>query len=98
MKYSQAGANIELKVWQNKKSIHISVLDNGKGIPEKDIPLIFNRFYRVEKSRTRSLGGTGLGLAIVKELVQAHGAEIIIKSQENVGTEIELIFKGELKR
>ncbi|MED3573705.1 sensor histidine kinase [Cytobacillus praedii] len=98
MKYSQAGAKIELKVWQNKKSIHISVLDNGKGIPEKEIPLIFNRFYRVEKSRARSLGGTGLGLAIVKELVQAHGAEIMVRSQENVGTEIELIFKGELKR
>ncbi len=98
IKYSQAGADIKLKAWQHKKSIHISIQDNGKGIPEKEIPLIFNRFYRVEKSRTRSLGGTGLGLAIVKELVQAHGAEILVKSKENAGTEVELIFKGELKR
>lgn len=98
IKYSQAGADIKLKAWQHKKSIHISIQDNGKGIPEKEIPLIFNRFYRVEKSRTRSLGGTGLGLAIVKELVQAHGAELLVKSKENAGTEVELIFKGELKR
>ncbi|KQL21157.1 cell wall metabolism sensor histidine kinase WalK [Cytobacillus solani] len=98
IKYSQAGADIKLKAWQHKKSIHISIQDNGKGIPEKEIPLIFNRFYRVEKSRTRSLGGTGLGLAIVKELVQAHGAELHVKSKENAGTEVELIFKGELKQ
>ena len=60
---------------------------------EKDIPYIFNRFYRVEKSRKRSLGGTGLGLSIVQELVHAHGAEITLKSQEQIGTEFEIIFK-----
>lgn len=97
LKYSQHGALIKLIAWQERSSIHISVQDNGKGIPEKDIPLIFNRFYRVEKSRTRSLGGTGLGLAIVKELVHAHGGEIHVKSKENVGTVIEIIFKGEQK-
>lgn len=95
MKYSQEGAQIILQVRENKKSIHITIQDTGKGIPEKDIPHIFNRLYRVDKSRSRSLGGMGLGLAIVKELVHAHGAEIIVKSKENVGTEFELIFKGE---
>ena len=92
-KYSQEGAQVALKGWKNKNSIHLTIQDNGKGIPEDDIPYIFNRFYRVDKSRTRSLGGTGLGLAIVKELVHAHGAEITVKSKENVGTEFELIFK-----
>lgn len=97
MKYSSSGAQIFLKVAKSKNDIHITIQDNGKGIPEKDIPYIFNRFYRVDKSRTRSLGGTGLGLAIVKELVNAHGAEITVKSKENVGTEFELIFKGDEK-
>jgi signal transduction histidine kinase len=95
MKYSQEGANIRLKAYKNKNSIHIIVQDNGKGIPAKDIPYIFNRFYRVDKSRTRSLGGTGLGLAIVQELVYAHEAEIFVKSTVNIGTEFELIFRGE---
>lgn len=98
MKYSQQGATIKLKAWKNKHSVHIKISDNGKGIPKEDIPFIFNRFYRVDKSRTRSLGGTGLGLAIVKELVLAHDAQITVNSKEHVGTEFELIFKGGLKK
>ena len=92
-KYSASGATIVLRAWKQKKEIHISIVDNGKGIPEKDIPYIFHRFYRVDKSRTRSLGGSGLGLSIIKELMIAHGGEILVKSKENVGTEFELIFK-----
>lgn len=93
IKYSKTGGLVELKVWKEKKTIHFLIRDNGKGVPEKDIPYIFNRFYRVEKSRKRSLGGTGLGLSIVQELVHAHGAEITLKSQEQIGTEFEIIFK-----
>ena len=95
MKYSPSGAQIQLHAWKNKSDIHLTVQDNGKGIPEKDIPYLFNRFYRVDKSRTRTLGGAGLGLAIVKELVHAHGAEISVKSKEGIGTIFELIFKGD---
>ena len=98
MKYSPRGAQIQLHAWKHKSDIHIMVQDNGKGIPQKDIPYIFNRFYRVDKSRTRSLGGTGLGLAIVKELIHAHGAEISVKSKENIGTQFELTFKGDFKK
>lgn len=98
MKYSPSGAQIQLHAWKHKNDIHIMVQDNGKGIPQKDIPYLFNRFYRVDKSRTRSLGGTGLGLAIVKELIHAHGAEISVKSKENIGTQFELIFKGDFKK
>lgn len=94
-KYSPDGSSIKLKAWKYKNSIHITIEDNGKGIPEKDIPYIFNRFYRVDKSRTRSLGGAGLGLAIVQELVHAHEGEISVTSTEGKGTIFELIFKGE---
>ncbi|AND42917.1 MULTISPECIES: sensor histidine kinase [Bacillaceae] len=94
IKYSPSGAKTLLSVSRKKKDIYIQIQDNGKGIPEEDLPYILNRFYRVDKSRTRSLGGTGLGLAIVKELVLAHGGKISVKSEEGKGTEFELIFKG----
>ena len=93
MKYSNRGSTVSLTAWKQKKEIYISIKDNGKGIPEEDLPYIFHRFYRVDKSRTRSLGGTGLGLAIIKELILAHGGDIQVRSKENVGTTFELIFK-----
>ncbi|MCD6217926.1 hypothetical protein J7L05_08720, partial [bacterium] len=65
--------------------IEVEISDTGIGIPEKDIPHIFERFYRGDKSRSRETGGTGIGLAIVKELVQAHGGEISVKSDEGRG-------------
>ncbi|MGG0717141.1 ATP-binding protein [Robertmurraya massiliosenegalensis] len=94
-KYSSEGSKVLLKSWKYKNSIHITIEDNGRGIPEKDIPFIFNRFYRVDKARTRSTGGTGLGLAIAQELVHAHDGTIIVTSKENIGSNFELIFKGE---
>lgn len=94
MKYSLPGSKIDLTVEKKGTNLHITFKDNSKGIPEKDIPHIFDRFYRVEKSRTRALGGSGLGLAIVKELVHAHGGTIAVKSKEEVGTEFVIILKG----
>jgi signal transduction histidine kinase len=94
-KYSQQGARTALKVEKKGAMIHITLTDNGKGIPETDLPHIFDRFYRVDKSRTRALGGSGLGLAIVKELVHAHGGTITVQSKENVGTEFEIVLKGD---
>lgn len=83
----------------DEDNISIKIIDNGIGIPEKDLKRIFERFYRVEKARTSDTGGTGLGLAIAKELVEAHGGNIKIQSKINVGTivDITLPVKTKLK-
>ena len=75
-----------------RSKVHILVQDGGKGIPEEDLPWIFDRFYRVDKSRSKALGGSGLGLAIVKELVEAHGGKITLTSELDKGTTFEIIL------
>ena len=85
-KYSEPHTSITITVRLVDSKLQILVQDEGKGIPEEDLPRIFERFYRVEKSRTRALGGTGLGLSIVKQLVEAHGGTIEVTSRPNVGT------------
>jgi two-component system, OmpR family, sensor histidine kinase ArlS len=91
-KYSEPMTRIFMDVALVNGRIHIAVKDEGKGIPEEDLPRIFERFYRVDKSRTRALGGTGLGLAIVKQLVEAHSGTIRVKSNPNIGTEFEIVL------
>ncbi|POZ54212.1 Sensor histidine kinase ResE [Lysinibacillus sphaericus] len=91
--YCSSGDSTFLQVERNNHCVSIIIKDTGKGIPQKDLPYIFERFYRVDKSRTRANGGLGLGLAIVKELVQAHGGEITVASEENKGTTFKLLFK-----
>ncbi|MFJ5768011.1 ATP-binding protein [Lysinibacillus sp. NPDC093210] len=94
LSYCSSGDSTFLIVKRQNNLIKIIVKDTGKGIPKKELPYIFERFYRVEKSRARAHGGLGLGLAIVKELVQAHGGEVTVVSEENKGTTFELLFKG----
>ncbi|MEC1086380.1 cell wall metabolism sensor histidine kinase WalK [Bacillus paralicheniformis] len=90
LKYSPEGGHITFSVDVNEEEelLYISVKDEGVGIPRKDMEKIFERFYRVDKARTRRLGGTGLGLAIAKEMVQAHGGDIWADSIEGKGTTI----------
>src|SRR5262249_44570057 len=68
--------------------VEISVRDTGNGIPAEDLPRVTERFYRVDKARSRELGGTGLGLSIVKHIVQAHGGSLSIESRLGAGTTV----------
>ncbi|MDQ0230926.1 cell wall metabolism sensor histidine kinase WalK [Metabacillus malikii] len=88
LKYSPEGGHITFKVNVLPAEIEISIRDEGVGIPKGEVNKIFDRFYRVDKARSRKLGGTGLGLAIAKEMVYAHGGDIWAKSKEGVGTTV----------
>jgi len=88
LKYSPEGGQITFSILQTEDKITVSVEDQGMGIPKESIDKIFNRFYRVDKARSRKMGGTGLGLAIAMEIVEAHGGEIWAESQEGKGTKI----------
>ncbi|GAA6113555.1 MAG: cell wall metabolism sensor histidine kinase WalK [Apilactobacillus sp.] len=86
IKYSPDGGVITCSLYKTKNSVILSVRDQGLGIPRSSIPHIFDRFYRVDKARSRAQGGTGLGLAISKEVVQALGGKIWVESTENRGS------------
>lgn len=88
IKYSPEGGQITFRVKALEDTIEISISDQGLGIPKDKLKKIFERFYRVDKARTRQMGGTGLGLAIAKEMVEAHGGTISAKSVEGKGTTI----------
>jgi two-component system phosphate regulon sensor histidine kinase PhoR len=86
VKYTPDSGSISVKAFLREKMVQFDVTDTGIGIPEQDLPRIFERFYRVDKARSRDLGGTGLGLSIVKHIVLAHGGEVWASSQLGRGT------------
>jgi two-component system, OmpR family, sensor histidine kinase VicK len=88
LKYSPEGGTITFNVKENNGFIEISVSDQGLGIPKENLDKVFERFYRVDKARSRQMGGTGLGLAIAKEMITAHGGNIWATSVEGKGTTI----------
>jgi len=85
IRYSDEG-KIIIEIKDHKSKVAISVKDSGCGIPENALPRIFERFYRVDKARSKSIGGTGLGLAIVKHITEAHGSKIEVKSKVGKGS------------
>ncbi|MHA6251433.1 two-component system histidine kinase PnpS [Oceanobacillus sp. CAU 1775] len=90
--YSQEDGTVTLKISEKDNQVEIVVSDEGIGISEKDLPRIFERFYRVDKARARDSGGTGLGLAIVKHIIEVHDGEIQIESEVNNGTKITVLL------
>lgn len=88
LKYSPEGGFVKFSIEESEDKITVSISDQGVGIPKADLEKIFDRFYRVDKARSRKLGGTGLGLAIAKEVVNAHGGDIWASSVEGKGTTI----------
>ena len=87
IKYGVDDGTIEVKLEENDNSkVIVSIIDNGLGIPREDLARIFERFYRVEKTRNRDEGGSGLGLSIVKHIIDAHDEKISVQSEEGVGS------------
>ncbi|MDA3130692.1 ATP-binding protein [Aliibacillus thermotolerans] len=87
-KHTPDGKSISLEVTQNDREITITISDEGEGIPKEELPYLFERLYRVEKSRSRKSGGTGLGLAIAKEIIESHDGSIEIESELGKGTRV----------
>lgn len=86
IKYSDNNKKVDIKVEELESKVQISIIDNGFGIPEKDLGRIFERFYRVDKARSRDAGGSGLGLSIVKHIIDKHKQTITVVSKEGEGT------------
>ncbi|MCU9811617.1 sensor histidine kinase [Paraclostridium sp. AKS81] len=87
IKYTPDGGFVETSVYESNEEVFIKVSDNGIGISKEDKDRVFERFYRVDKARSRDVGGTGLGLAIVKHIVKSLNGTICVKSELNIGTE-----------
>lgn len=90
--YTPAEGKVEISAWEEEDKIFVSIKDTGIGIQEEEIPRIFERFYRVDKDRSRESGGTGLGLAIGKHLIEAHNGEITVTSKLNEGATFTVIL------
>ncbi len=93
--YNNEGGFVKIELFEMDKNILIEVTDNGIGIPPEDLSRVFERFYRVDKSRSLNSGGSGLGLAIVKHIIEAHGQTVNVRSTINVGTTIAFTLEKE---
>jgi len=98
MKYTNEGGSISVDVNKKGEQVYISVMDSGIGIPKESLPRIFERFYRVDKARSRAMGGTGLGLAITREIVDSHGGHIEAESELGKGTKITIVLPLAIRR
>jgi two-component system, OmpR family, phosphate regulon sensor histidine kinase PhoR len=96
--YTPQHGQIKITLLEKAEHVEINIKDTGIGMAKKEIPRIFERFYRVDKARSRQSGGTGLGLAIVKHIVEAHAGKIKVDSQEGVGTTFKIYLKKKLNK
>ncbi|HHV54312.1 MAG TPA: hypothetical protein GXX55_02510, partial [Firmicutes bacterium] len=97
IKYTPAGGRVTIRTRAERSGgLTLAVADTGVGIPKRDLPRIFERFYRVDKARSRQLGGTGLGLAIVRHIVERHGATIDVQSEVGAGSTFTVHFPAGL--
>lgn len=92
IKYNKPNGSVTVTLSEDAQDVIVTVKDTGMGIPEQDLPRIFERFYRVDKAHSREIGGTGLGLAIVKHLVQANNGRITVDSVAGQGTQFQIVF------
>ncbi len=99
LKFTNNGGEIKAGIKNiNSNYIEIFLADNGRGIPEKNLPFIFDRFYQVEESGMQNFEGTGIGLALVKELIQLHGGYVTVSSKVGVGTEFVIFLPPDVKK
>jgi signal transduction histidine kinase len=91
IKYGRDNGRVQIRC-ENAEKVHLSVIDNGIGISERDLPYVFDIFYRADKSRRRDTGGSGIGLYIVRKIIELHGWNISVKSEANAGTEFLIEF------
>lgn len=96
LKYSPDGGNIRFGVTVQETMLKVMISDDGMGIPKENVNKIFERFYRVDRARSRAMGGTGLGLAIAKEMIEAHGGKVWAESEEGEGTTVFFTLPYEL--
>jgi two-component system sensor histidine kinase SenX3 len=92
VKYSEPGGRVELRARSDGARVELAVRDEGIGIPARDLERIFERFYRVDRARSRQTGGTGLGLAIVRHVATNHGGEVTVESREGEGSVFRLVL------
>lgn len=92
IRYNNPGGNVLITITTKEGKANLIVEDNGIGIPDADISRVFERFYRVDKSRSKATGGTGLGLAIVKHIIEIHDAQISLESKLGEGTIVKVVF------
>ena len=86
IKYNRPGGRVMADVYRDGDQVLLEVSDTGVGIPEADMPKVFNRFYRVDKARSRAAGGTGLGLSIVRDTVRRHGGWVTVRARQPEGS------------
>jgi two-component system sensor histidine kinase SenX3 len=94
IKYSEDESSVQVSVEESNGWVDISVADHGIGIPSRDLERIFERFYRVDRARSRDTGGTGLGLSIVRHVAGNHGGEVRVVSREGEGSTFTLRLPG----